>query len=206
MTRAATPGAEFEYRSFGAPGAERTVFVLREGAAATVDPDPAATAHRDVRVVAVSVTADDIDDPAAYRGATPAAVAAGAIAHLVTEEAHDRPVGLVGVGAASELALMVAARLGHQVDRLALVSVPEPDTELDRDEVGELLSGVEAETLIVNATEDPDATAGAARWHQARLPSAHVEIVSGVSDADPRVSLADQWDRVLSHVAPDASR
>jgi pimeloyl-ACP methyl ester carboxylesterase len=206
MMQAADPAADFEYRSFGAPGAERTVFVLREGAAATTDPHPSATAHHDVRIIAVGVTAGDIEDPAAYRGATPAAVAADKLVRMVTEEAHGRPVGLVGVAAASELSMMVAARLGARVDRLAVVGVAEPETPLDRDEVTELLARIPAETLILNASDDPDASSAAGRWHESRLPSARLELAPVADETDPRVSLAEVWERVLSHVAPGTAR
>jgi pimeloyl-ACP methyl ester carboxylesterase len=207
MTRGETPTAGFEYRSFGAPGAGRTVFLLREGEAATLDPDPAVTARRDVRVVAVRVTADDIEDPAAYRGATPAAMAASAIARLVTGEAHDEPVGLVGIAGTGELALMLAHRLGAQVDRLVLVAVAEPVTGLDRDEVGDLLGEITAKTLILNGRDDPDAATAAARWHQSRLPDARVEIVpETAARADPRLSISHVWERVLSHAAPGTVR
>lgn len=206
MTQAAVPAADFEFRSFGAPGAERAVFVLREGPAATTDPDPAATSRRDVRVIAVGVTADDIEDPSSYRGATPAAIAAAALVRMVDEEAHGRPVGLVGVGAAGELSLMVAARLGAAVDRLVLVGIAEPRTGLDREEVAELLGTIPAQTLILNSRDDPEASAAAARWHEERLPSARVEMVPGAGDTDPRVSLPDVWDRVLSHAAPGTVR
>jgi pimeloyl-ACP methyl ester carboxylesterase len=207
MTRGESPGAELEHHSFGAPGAERTVFLLREGEAATLDPEPTATARRNVRVVAVRVTADDIEDPAAYRGATPAAVAADAIAALVTNEAHDERVGLVGVSSTGELALLLAQRLGEQVDRLALVAIAEPATALDRDETGYLLAGISAKTLILNGRDDPDAAAAAARWHQSRLPDARMEIVPDGADAvDPRLSISHVWERVLSHTAPGTVR
>lgn len=206
MTRAAGPAPELRQRSFGAPAAERTVFVLRAGPAAMTDPEPGATMRRDVRVVAMGVTAENLADPAAYRGATPAAVAANAISELVTKEAHSRPVGLVGVGSAGELALMVAADLGDRVDRLAIVAMPEPATPLDREEVAERLQSIAAQTLVVNGRHDPEAASAAAEWLRSRLPSARVEMVPGVSDEDPRVSLADQWDRVLAHVAPGTAR
>lgn len=206
MTMAADPAADFEFRSFGAPGAERTVFVLREGAAATTDPEPATTARRDVRIVAIGVTADDIEDPAAYRGATPAAVAASALVRLITEESHGRAVGLVGVAAAGELALTVAAHLPEVVDRLVLVGIAKPETVLDQDEVTGLLGRVRAKTLILNGRDDPEAAATDARWHQTRLPAARLEMVPGADSTDPRVSLADVWERVLSHVAPGSIR
>src|SRR5688500_5562172 len=105
MTRAAAPDAAYEHRSFGAPGAERTVFLLRGGASALSDPLPDATMRRDARVVAIGLTVDDVDDPVAYRGTTPAEATARRIAQFVTEERENRPAGIVGVATAGELAV-----------------------------------------------------------------------------------------------------
>jgi pimeloyl-ACP methyl ester carboxylesterase len=206
MTRGPAPSAAYEHRSFGSPGAERTVFLLREGIAALSDPRPDVTVRHDVRIVAVGLTVDDIDDPAAYRGATAAETTAATVAHFVTQQRQDRPVGLVGVGEAGELAILVAAHLGGAVDRLALVAVPEPATGLGRDEVTGILAGVEAKTLILNGRADPDAAAAAARWFEEHLPAARVEIVPETSDPQSRLILADVWERVLSHVAPGTAR
>ncbi|MDR7190909.1 pimeloyl-ACP methyl ester carboxylesterase [Microbacterium sp. BE35] len=206
MTKGAAPDASYENRSFGAPGAERTVVLLRSGVSTLSDPRPDATARRDARIVAVGLTIDDIDDPAAYRGATPAEATASAIARFVTEESHGRPVGLVGVGEAGELAVMVAAHLGENVDRLALVAVPRPESELGASEVAELLDRIAAKTLLMNGQADPTAASGAAEWFKKHLASARVEMVPRTDDPDARLILADVWERVLSHVAPATVR
>ena len=206
MTRAAAPDAAFEHRSFGAPGAERTVVVLRTGTATLSDPHPDVTARRDVRILAVALTVDDIDDPAAYRGTTPAEATADAISQFIAGEGHDTPVGLVGVGAAGELAILIAARLGAAVDRLALIAVPRPESELGGHEVAELLAEIDAKALVMNAGSDPDAADAAARWFQERLSSARVEMVPRTSDPEGRLVLADVWERVLSHAAPGSVR
>lgn len=206
MTKGPAPSASYEHRSFGAPGAQRTVFLLRAGISTLSDPRPDVTARRDARIVAVGLTIDDIDDPAAYRGATAAEMTAATIARFVAEERHDRPIGVVGVGDAGEVAILVAAHLGDGVDRLALVAVPRPDTELGGAEVAEVLAGVTAATLILNGRDDPDAAAPAARWFGDRLASARVEMIPETSDPQSRLILADVWERVLSHVAPGTVR
>jgi len=206
MTRGPAPDASYENRSFGAPGADRTIVLLRAGMSALSDPRPDVTARRDARIVAVGLTVDDIDDPAAYRGATPAEATASVIARFVAEEAHGRSIGLVGVGEAGELAIMIAAHLGDAVDRLALVAVPRPESELGASEVAELLDRIAAKTLLMNGQTDPTAASGAARWFKEHLSSARVEMVPGTEDPEPRLILADVWERVLSHVAPGTIR
>jgi pimeloyl-ACP methyl ester carboxylesterase len=206
MTRAAAPDAAYEHRSFGAPGAERTVFLLRGGASALSDPLPDATMRRDARIVAIGLTVDDVDDPAAYRGTTPAEATARRIAQFVTAERQDRPAGIVGVAAAGEVAIRVAALLGAGVDRLALVAVPRPESELGGHELAELLQSIDAKTLLMHGRDDPDAAAGDARWFAERLPSARVEMVPETTDPTSRLILADVWERVLSHVAPGTIR
>lgn len=206
MTRAAAPNAEYQHRSFGAPGAERTVVLLRTGVSTLSDPRPEVTARRDARIVAVGLTVDDIDDPAAYQGVTAAEATAQALAQLVTVERQDRPVGVVGVGEAGRLAIMITALLGGDVDRLALVAVPRPESELGGHEVAERLAGIAATTLVLNGRDDPGAGGPAARWFQQRLPSARIEMVPETSDPESRLVLADVWERVLSHVAPGTIR
>ena len=206
MTKGPAPDASYEYRSFGAAGAERTVVLLRSGVSTLTDPRPAVTARRDARVVAVGLTVDDIDDPAAYRGATAAEATASVVARFIAEEAHGRPVGLVGVGEAGELAILIAAHLGDGVDRLALVAVPRPESELGASEVADVLDRIAANTLLMNGQADPTAASGAARWFKDHLPSARVEMVPRTDDPESRLILPDVWERVLSHVAPGTTR
>ena len=206
MTKGPAPDASYENRSFGAPGAQRTVVLLRSGISALSDPRPDVTARRDARIVAVGLTVDDIDDPVAYRGATPAEATASVIARFVAEEAHGRPVGLGGVGEAGELAILVAAHLGESVDRLALIAVPRPESELGASEVAETLDRIAAKTLLMNGQADPTAPSGAAQWFKEHLSSARVEMVPKTDDPESRLVLADVWERVLSHVAPGTTR
>lgn len=206
MTKGPAPAASYENRSFGAAGAERTVVLLRAGVSALADPRPDITARRDARILAVGLTVDDIDDPVAYRGATPAEVTARVIAEFIESEAQHRPVGLVGVGEAGELSIMIAAHLRESVDRLALVAVPRPESPLGGFEVGELLDRIAAKTLLMNGQSDPHAASAAARWFKERMSSARIEMVPPTDAPEPRLALADVWERVLSHVAPGTVR
>jgi len=206
MTKGPAPAASYESRSFGAAGADRTVVLLRSGVSALSDPRPEITARRAARIVAVGLTVDDIDDPAAYRGTTPAEATAEVIARFIAVEGHGRPIGLVGVGDAGPLAIMVAAHLAEGVDRLALVAVPRPESELGASEVAALLDRIVAKTLLTNGQADPTAAAAAARWFTERLASSRVEMVPRAGDPDARLALADVWERVLSHVAPGTTR
>ncbi len=204
MTRASDPAKGFERRGFGAPGAARTVIVLRIGPAAMLDPEPAVTAARDVRILAIGLRADDLQDSATFGGQTQAESMASGLADLARTKAGEFPVGLVGVGATGQLAILLAAGLGAAVDRLALVGVPAPEQPIDRDDEEEVMARVTAKTLIMNGQRDPDAAAAAARWHHDHLAGSRVEMVPGalVPAPDDRLALADVWDRVLSHVAP----
>ena len=204
MTRAEKPAAAIRRQSFGRLGAQRTVVVLSTGATAMLDPDPAVTATRNVRILAIGIPPGELEDPATFGGETQAQSAAAALAAVVRGEAGDSPVGIVGYGGTGELAIMLAQALGDGADRLALIAVPAPETRIDRDDQQAVLARVTAKTLIMNGQQDPDAAAPAARWHHKRLPSSRVEMVpaAGVSSPDGRLPLSSVWNRVLSHVAP----
>ena len=203
MTGAEDPAKRFERRAFGAPGAGRTVIVMRTGPAAMLDPEPVATAARAAQILAIGVRAVDLEDPATFGGQTQAESMASGLADLARTKAAEFPVGLVGVGATGQLAVLLAAELGDAVDRLALVAVPAPEQPIDRDDEERVMARVTAKTLIMNGQRDPDAAAAAARWHHDHLPGSRVEMVPGeATGADHRLALADVWDRVLSHVAP----
>ena len=204
MTKADEPAGGVEHRVFGAPGAVRTVVVVRTGATAMLDPDPPATAARAVRVVAVGLADGDLVDPATFGGGTPAETMAMSLAELIRSQAGESPVGMVGVGATGVLVLLLAAELGDVVDRLALVAVPAPETPIDRDDAELVTARVSAKTLIMNGQRAPDAAAAAAAWHHDRLPGSRVEMVpaSALPAGDGRLALDLVWDRVLSHVAP----
>ena len=204
MTRADEPPAGVEHRVFGAPGAARTVIVMRTGATAMLDPDPRATVARAVRIVVLGFSDEDLADPATFGGGTPAETMAMSLADLVRSQAGRSPVGVVGVGATGPLALLLAAELGDGVDRLALIAVPAPETPIDRDDAELVTARVTAKTLIMNGQRAPDAAAAAAAWHHDRLPGSRVEMVpaSALPAGDGRLALDLVWDRVLSHVAP----
>lgn len=206
MTRAPGPQEAPDAASFGSPGAARTIVVLRHGATATSDPGPAATARRDVRVLAIGLTEAELDDPVTFRGETPAETSASAVIALIRAQAPDEAVALVGVGRVGAVAARVVAEAPGLVDRLVLVAVPVPETAAERDLAEELLAGVTATTLILNGQRDPDASSAAASWHRDRIPGARLEMVPSARDGDERLSLGDVWDRVLSHGAPGTAR
>jgi pimeloyl-ACP methyl ester carboxylesterase len=206
MTRAQGPDSSLEYRSFGAAGAARVVFVLRLGEVSTLDPDPAVTSAHDVRIVAVQLDAAETDDPPTFGGETAAESAADALAVLVVREGDGAPVGLVGEREVGLLAIALAARAADRIDRLALVGVAAPESPLTGDLLTEKLGAITADTLLVDA--DADALSSAAQWYAERLRNASVDVVALRSDGDgdPRVSVGDAWRQVLDHVAPGAAR
>lgn len=206
MTRASTPSESLEFRSFGTPGAERTVVLLRLGGVAIDDPLPSVTARHDIRVLAIGLTVDDLDDPAAYRGQSPAETSTIAVIGLIDAHSRDAVVGLVGVGAAGGVAVRVAAAHGEHVDRLALVAVPAPETPAERDLEADVLRELPAETLILGGEHDPDAASDAASFYGDLVPDATVELVPRRRSGDDRLALADVWDRVLAHCAPQSLR
>ncbi|WP_439592133.1 hypothetical protein [Microbacterium sp.] len=206
MTRAQSPQEPLDAATFGSPGATRTIVVLRHGATAKSDPSPADTARRDVRVLAVGLSEAELDDPAAYRGETPAETATASVIELIRAQSPDVAVALVGVGAVGAVAARVAAESPGLVDRLVLIAVPLPDTAAQRDLAEGLFETVTAKTLLLNGQKDPDAAAAAASWHRDHLPDARVEMVPSTREGDPRLSLGDVWTRVLSFCAPGTGR
>ncbi|KRA23955.1 hypothetical protein ASD65_05615 [Microbacterium sp. Root61] len=207
MTRAQGPGTELSFRIFGTPGAARTVFVLRTGPAAILDPDPPTTIRRDVRIIAVQVTPAELSDPGAYRGETPAELAVASLDELVVEEVPDgATVGVVGVGAAAAFSALFVCELGERADRFALVGVPAPSSALDRDEGAGILARVRAKTLLLNGQGDGDAGAASASWHRDHLSDARVEMVPRAGAGAKALGLTEVWPRVLSHVAPGTIR
>lgn len=206
MTRAAHPSDSLEFRSFGTPGAARTVVLLRLGGVTVDDPLPSATARHDIRVLAIGLTADDLDDPAAYRGQSPAESSTISVIGLIDAHSRDAVVGLVGVGAAGGVAVRVAAAHGDRVDRLALVGVPVPETPAERDLEADVLRELPAATLIVNGEHDPDAASDAASFYGDLVPDADVELVPRRRSGDDRLALADAWESVLAHCAPHTLR
>lgn len=195
MTRAQAPDGELEFRSFGAAGAARTVLVLRVGAVAMLDPGPSATLDHDVRLMAVQLDEVELDDPPTYRGETPAASTAAALADLVRREVPGAVIGLVAERDAVPLGVALAASAGELVDRLALVDVRVPDSALVGDLLADEAAAVVAPSIVVSAPGDDTA----ARWFADRLGDGEVRVVEPGGDG---LSLTRVWDVVLGHVAP----
>lgn len=207
MTRGQGPDTTLSFRVFGAADARRTILVLREGAAATVDPAAAVTATRLVRIIAVRLAPVEISDPGAFGGETHAEVTVGSLAELVDEEVpHGAQVGVAGVGEAWDTAVLLAGEA--RVDRLALVAAPRPGTALMRDEAARALARVQAKTLILSGQKDPASSAADAAWMKEHVGNARVEMVPAASTTGigGALTLADVWPRVLSHLAPGTAR
>lgn len=204
--------ARLTHRVFGTPGSERLVVLVGTEIATAVDPLPAETAARDICVLAVSLGAATMEDPGGYGSETPAEQTAEWLIALIRQtlevtnaptEGGDRPTaGIVAYRDAVDVALRAAAELGDTIDRLALVAVAAPDQPLDRDDLGALIAGVTAETLVMNGQRDETAAAAAAAWYREHLGSARVEMVPD----EAALSLSAVWGRVLSHVAPRTKR
>lgn len=204
MTRAQGSDSELEYRSFGTPGAKRTVVVLRTGAIATTDPGASVTASRDVQIVAAQLDLAELDDPPAFVGESAAESTVAALAILARREAGGAPIGVIGERAASGVALLLAAA-APGVDRLALVAPAAPTDRLAADRVTQTLSTIHGEVLIA-ARADNDASKASANWYRERLRSAEVSLFPApYNDPNGGWGLVDVWPEVLAHVAP-ASR
>ncbi len=199
-----TSQAQISIGSHGAPGASRLVSVVRSGPVATEDPSPTVTIKRDVRILAVGMRRLTINDPEAYGGETPDEQHTRALVTLLEREGARResPIGLVGYGEAGWRAVGAAALLGDAVDRLALVAVPRIDEPLDHGDAVDTLRHITADTLVLAGRGQGDVSEDDARWiaHACARPT--VEIV----DTPTILSLAQVWDRVLDHTAPDAGR
>lgn len=209
MTRGQGPSTSLSFHVFGAPGARRTVLLLREGATASVDPRPSETAARDVRIIAVRLAPVEISDPGAYGGETHAEVTVARLADLVEGEVPDgAAIGVAGVGDAWDTAVLLAGEHPDRVDRLALVAAPRPDSALARDDAARALGRVRAKTLILSGQKDPGSAAADAAWIKDQLTGARVEMVppAATSGIDGALTLADVWPRVLSHLAPGTTR
>jgi pimeloyl-ACP methyl ester carboxylesterase len=110
-------------------GARTIVFCHPAPGAGTFDPDPAATAARHIRLIAV--------DRAGYGGSEALAsgewlsVDRGAddIAQVLREGGIEH-VGVAGWSAGGRVALALAARHPDLVDRVAIIATPAPDEEV----------------------------------------------------------------------------
>ena len=206
MTRAEEPAAGVERRTFGASGRG----AHRRRAAHRTDRDARSRPDRDGRPRGADP--GDRTSPATISKTPPRSAVRRrpsrwrrALADLARTKAGDFPVGLVGVGgtgAAGDPSRRRARRRRRPTrpDRGAR----HPRRRSTATTRRAVLARVTAKTLIMNGQQDPDAAAAAARWHHDRLPGSRVEMVPGSPGASPdgRLSLADVWDRVLSHVAP----
>lgn len=204
--------SRLSHRVFGTPGSERLVVLVGTGIGVALDPLPAETAARDICVLAVTLGDATMEDPGGYGSETPAEQTAGWLVDLVrqtldairSEERTEQPLraGIILYGAAVDVGLRAVVELGDTIDRLALVAVAAPDQPLDKDDLGALIAGLTAKTLILNGQRDETAAAVAADWYRTHLTSARVEMVPG----DAALSLSAVWGRVLSHVAPRTQR
>lgn len=198
--------SRLSHRIFGTPGSERLVVLV--GTGVVLDPLPAETATRDICVLAVTLGDATMEDPGGYGSETPAEQTASWLVGLIRqtlaaiESDRELRAGVVVYGRAADVGLRAAVQLGDTIDRLALIAVPAPDQPLDRDDLGELIAGVTAKALILNAQRDEVAAAAAARWYKDHLSTARVEMVPGAV----ALSLSDVWARTLSHVAPRTER
>ena len=207
-----TADTHLTHRVFGTPGSDRLVVLVGTGIAVAVDPLPAETAARDICVLAVALGAGAMEDPGGHGSETPAEQTAEWLADLVREtleetrarshEGDALRAGIVAYRDAVDVALRAAVHLGESIDRLALVAVAAPEQPLDRDDLGALMGGVSAKTLVLNGQRDELAAAAAAAWYQKHLGSARIEMVPD----EESLSLAAVWGRVLSHVAPRTKR
>lgn len=201
--------SRLSHRVFGTPGSERLVVLVGTGIAVAVDPLPAETAARDICVLAVALGAATMEDPGGFGSETPAEQTAAWLADLVRATLAEiggpsKPAGGVSAGIVAyrdvvDVALRAAVDLGDAVDRLALVSVAAPGQPLDRDDLGALIGGLTAQTLVVSGRGDQKA-ATAAAWYQEHLASTRTETVPD------EASLAAVWGLVLAHVAPGTER
>lgn len=198
---------ELDYASVGSPGAARVVVVLREGALALTDPEPAVTHRRDLRLVMVRVDDDEVAELGGSSGMSAARATVEALASLLRDLVPEPTFALLGVGATGEVAVRLAGTLPGRVDRMVLIAAPAPAATLDRDGLLPVLARVEAKTLILNGQRDPDAASAAAEFHRRAISSARVEMVPAPADApEPRLALVQVWDRVLSFAAPRTKR
>lgn len=110
----------------------------------------------------------------------------------------DRPAGIAGWSAGGWAALRIAAQHPNHVERLVLVATPFPDEEpADLD-----LDAVQAKTLLLYGSGDPQTGSRHGRLWQKRLPNARLEMVPGGTHD----LLVPMWPRVLSHLAPRTAR
>lgn len=203
MTRAQEPDDEIEYAVSGAPGAERTIVVLRTGPLATVDPGPAATRAHDVHVMRVHLEGPELDDPPAFGGETPAASTAAAIARIAERESAGLPLALVAERATCAIAITLAAEPTLRVEQLVLVAPILPEERVERDLAVPLLQRIRARALLVGARTEPG-TVRAAEWYAGQFADGSIAVIPDeeIRSPDGRLGLGDAWPTVLAACAP----
>ena len=113
-----------------AEGARRTVvFFHAAPGSGNFDPDPAATAKRQVTLIAPDRPGYGNSDP--VNGAEWATVASAADdAAEIIQQMKAGPVGAAGWSAGGRVALALAARHPQLVDRVVVIATPAPDEEV----------------------------------------------------------------------------
>lgn len=97
--------------------------------AGAFDPDPEQTAQRDVTLMAIDRPGYGQSPPVASTQWATVGSAADDIAEVL-DQTTDEPVGVAGWSAGGRVALALAARHPHMVDRVAVIATPAPNEEV----------------------------------------------------------------------------
>ncbi|MDR6971671.1 alpha/beta hydrolase [Leifsonia shinshuensis] len=166
--------------TFGDPDAERLVVFCHAAPGSSVfDPDPDASAERHAHIVAIDRPGYGASEPwplGSWPSITQAAddiaeyIRSVVVAETVIGVTRPRTVGVVGWSAGGRVALAVAARHPHLVDRVAIVGTPAPneavpwiDPKLQAlsDELGAMAPGEAMSRLSAMLQPQADAVAAA---------------------------------------------
>ena len=109
--------------------ARTVVFCHAAPGAGTFDPDPAATAARGVRLLALDRPGYGGSEPVADGEWASVETSADDVADVLRERGIER-VGVAGWSAGGRVALALAARHPALVDRVAVIATPAPDEEV----------------------------------------------------------------------------
>jgi pimeloyl-ACP methyl ester carboxylesterase len=167
-------------------GGDRAVLLIWDVAhrPEAFDPDPAATARRNVALMAIEAADPD------------------GVARAITASDVATPLGIVGWGAGGRVALELGARHPELVDRVVAIATPAP-LEAGATALAYEPRDVRAKTLLVHGGADATAGSRHGAWWQRHLPDARLEMTPGLGGED---LLRDRWDRVLSFLAPGSGR